>query len=79
MWHPLCVTDYTARIWNTETSECLLQYAGHTGSVNSLRFHPTKDLILTASGDQTVHIWQAVVNWEHLVSNTNYIMRFGQS
>ncbi|XP_065207115.1 WD repeat-containing protein 37-like [Planococcus citri] len=60
--------DYTARIWNTESSECLLQYAGHTGSVNSLRFHPTKDLILTASGDQTVHIWQAVVNWEHIKS-----------
>lgn len=60
--------DYTARVWNIDSGECLLQYTGHSGSVNSIRFHPNKDLTLTSSGDQSVHIWQSAVNWDHLVS-----------
>ncbi|XP_064644351.1 WD repeat-containing protein 37-like [Lineus longissimus] len=54
--------DYTARLWCIETGSCLLQYNGHSGSVNSLRFHPSQDLVLTASGDQTSHIWRAQIN-----------------
>lgn len=45
--------DGTACVWSIDSGRCLLQYQGHKGSVNSVRFHPTKDLILTASGDQT--------------------------
>lgn len=68
------VADYTARIWNFESGDCLMQYTGHSGSVNSICFHPNKDLLLTASGDQTVHIWQAAVNWEHSVSIVNFLL-----
>ncbi|RZF35203.1 hypothetical protein LSTR_LSTR014240 [Laodelphax striatellus] len=57
-------TDQTACIWSVESGRCLLRYLGHTGSVNSLRFHPSRDLALTASGDQRAHIWQAQVNLE---------------
>lgn len=32
--------------------------------MNSLKFHPTRDLVLTSSGDMTAHIWQAAVNWD---------------
>ncbi|XP_046553137.1 LOW QUALITY PROTEIN: WD repeat-containing protein 37-like [Haliotis rubra] len=53
--------DHRARIFSVETGQCLLQYAGHQGSVNSIRFHPSQDLVLTASGDETAHIWRAVV------------------
>lgn len=56
--------DHTACIWSIESGRCLLQYQGHSGSVNSIRFHPNRDLVLTASGDQTAHIWQAVVTWD---------------
>lgn len=56
--------DHTACIWSIETGRCLLQYQGHLGSVNSIRFHPSRDVVLTASGDQTAHIWQAVVTWD---------------
>ena len=56
--------DHTARIWGIESGRCLLQYIGHTGSVNSVRFHPTRDLVLTASGDNSAHVWQAAVNWD---------------
>ncbi|XP_011500960.1 PREDICTED: WD repeat-containing protein 37 isoform X2 [Ceratosolen solmsi marchali] len=55
--------DHTARVWGIDSCRCLLQYTGHSGSVNSVRFHPTKDLILSASGDWTAHIWQVAVNW----------------
>lgn len=54
--------DHSARIWWMDNSACLLQYLGHSGSVNSLRFHPTQDLVLTSSGDQTAHVWKAQVN-----------------
>jgi WD40 repeat protein len=54
--------DHTAMIWGMHSGQALLQYTGHSGSVNSLRFHPTKELVLTASGDGTVHIWQCAVH-----------------
>jgi WD40 repeat protein len=44
--------DHTACIWSVESGRCLLQYCGHhNGSVNSIKFHNSKDLVLTASGD----------------------------
>lgn len=54
--------DHTGRVWWIETGTCLLQYLGHNGSVNSVRFHPSQELIVTSSGDQTAHIWKAQVN-----------------
>ncbi|XP_043192688.1 WD repeat-containing protein 37-like isoform X2 [Amphibalanus amphitrite] len=54
--------DHTACVWSVDSGRCLLQYQGHEGSVNSVRFHPTRDLVLTGSGDQTAHVWQAAVN-----------------
>jgi len=56
--------DHTACIWGIESGRCLLQYQGHAGSVNSIKFHQHRDLVLTGSGDGTAHIWQAAVNWE---------------
>lgn len=44
------------------------------GSINSIKFHPNKDLALTSSGDQTTHIWQAAVNLDNLVSLINYFL-----
>ncbi|XP_060554600.1 WD repeat-containing protein 37-like [Ruditapes philippinarum] len=54
--------DHTARIWNIETGHCLLQYAGHQGSVNAIRFNPVKDLVVTTSGAGFAHIWSPQVN-----------------
>lgn len=53
---------------NLQTSGfCIQQYCGHTGSVNSIRFHPrfftdATNLILTASGDSQAHIWQCILS-----------------
>lgn len=64
--HPLIATasaDHLACIWN-EGGKCLLKYEGHSGSVNSIKFHPSKDLMLSSSGDNSAHIWQSAVNFE---------------
>lgn len=56
--------DHLACIWSVDSGKCLLQYQGHNGSVNSIKFHANQDLVLTSSGDGTAHIWQAAVNYE---------------
>ncbi|XP_061112406.1 WD repeat-containing protein 37-like [Conger conger] len=53
--------DHSAMLWSIETGRCLLKYMGHAGSVNSIKFHPTEQMVLTASGDQTAHIWRYMV------------------
>ncbi|XP_057713659.1 WD repeat-containing protein 37-like [Corythoichthys intestinalis] len=53
--------DHTAMLWSIETGKCLLKYLGHQGSVNSIKFHPTEQMALTASGDQTAHVWRFLV------------------
>uniref|UniRef100_A0A8C5MV17 WD repeat-containing protein 37 n=1 Tax=Leptobrachium leishanense TaxID=445787 RepID=A0A8C5MV17_9ANUR len=53
--------DHTALLWSIETGKCLTKYVGHAGSVNSIKFHPTEQIALTASGDQTAHIWRYAV------------------
>uniref|UniRef100_A0A6A7G6U5 WD repeat-containing protein 37-like n=3 Tax=Hirondellea gigas TaxID=1518452 RepID=A0A6A7G6U5_9CRUS len=58
--------DQSACIWGVDCGRVVLQYTGHSGSVNSVRFHPTRELVLTASGDYTAHIWQAAVSHENL-------------
>lgn len=50
--------DHTARIWNVESGQCLISYTGHSGSVNSIRFHPSEMLTCTGSGDGSCHIWR---------------------
>lgn len=71
--HPIIGTasaDHLSCIWSATTGRCLLQYQGHSGSVNSIKFHANKDLVLTGSGDSTAHIWQAAVNWDGPSSST---------
>ena len=74
--------DTTARLWYLNahgysgtaselhqhtTAFCVQEYCGHTGSVNSIRFHPrfftdATNLIATGSGDTQAHIWQCVLS-----------------
>ena len=57
--------DRTSIVWSRKTGRPLMQYRGHRGSVNSCRFHYfDHDLMLTASGDQEIHIWKLSFNEE---------------
>lgn len=54
--------DRTAKLWRldneSKTANPLMVYSGHSGSVNSVRFHPTQSIVCTTSGDRTCHIWK---------------------
>ena len=49
--------DQTLRLWNYETRSCLSVLTGHNHYVMCASFHPTEDLIVSASLDQTVRVW----------------------
>eukprot|EP01132_Coremiostelium_polycephalum_P003174 gene3174-3973_t len=51
-------TDRTARIWTVDGSKIPIVYTAHTGTVNSIRFHPQERFVCTASGDKTLHIFK---------------------
>ncbi|KAL3313248.1 WD repeat-containing protein 37 [Cichlidogyrus casuarinus] len=52
-----CSADCTLRLWaNDDSALCYLMYAGHGGSVNSVRFREQDNLMLTASGDGSAHL-----------------------
>lgn len=57
-----CSADRTARIWRIDTDahamNVLCTYCGHEGSVNTVRFHPTQNILCSSSGDRTCHIWK---------------------
>src|SRR4051794_16560259 len=59
------ISDQTARIWTAADGKCLVTYAGHSGSVNSISARRGGDansdqlIVLTTSGDRTAHIWRA--------------------
>ena len=55
--------DHSAKIWALYSGDSkavfpLGTYTGHTGSVNSIRFHPIQNIICSSSGDHSCHIWK---------------------
>ena len=49
--------DKTAKLWDSETGECLHTFEGHTKWVNSAVFSPDGSVIVTASSDNTAKMW----------------------
>ncbi|CAG2122841.1 unnamed protein product, partial [Medioppia subpectinata] len=61
-----CVCDVTKMDANISP---FLSYVGHSGcSVNCVKFHPNYDLVMTAAGDGTTHIWRP--NLEHYLQRS---------
>ena len=56
--------DYAVRIFNVDCQRPVVAYSGHRGSANSVRFYPSpnRDLVLSAAGDSTVHLWEFPVS-----------------
>ena len=54
--------DTTASVWDVDTGNILMKYVGHSGSVNSIAFHPTEHYACTTSGDTTAHVWRCTMN-----------------
>lgn len=49
-------TNYTARIWNTDTGNCITALTGHTGEIFALCVLASGRLV-TAGDDNTVRVW----------------------
>jgi pre-mRNA-processing factor 19 len=50
--------DKTAVLFNFATGKKVSTLSGHTKKVTSTLFHPVRDVIITASADSTVRVWQ---------------------
>ncbi|KAM6376325.1 WD repeat-containing protein 37 isoform 2-T3 [Alca torda] len=48
-------------IWDVSVAKTQPVVLGTASAVNSIKFHPTEQVALTASGDQTAHIWRYIV------------------
>mmetsp|Transcript_20603 Transcript_20603/g.31008 ORF Transcript_20603/g.31008 Transcript_20603/m.31008 type:complete len:164 (-) Transcript_20603:132-623(-) len=55
----LTASGGAAKIWDTETGDCLRSLQGHRDTVTSAAFSPDGTLVLTASYDRTAKIWDA--------------------
>jgi dynein assembly factor with WDR repeat domains 1 len=57
--------DKTAKIWNTDTGNCIYTFAGHKAEVVTISFDPHKSLLATGSMDQTCKLWDLETGKEH--------------
>ncbi|GLE07900.1 hypothetical protein PINS_up018729 [Pythium insidiosum] len=48
-----------SRIFNVKTQQLSATLEGHSKKVNKAAFHPTADLLVSASHDKTVKVWSA--------------------
>ena len=51
--------DNTAKVWSTETGECLSTLTGHENWVRSVAWSPDGARIVSGSNDNTVRVWSA--------------------
>ncbi|KAI9982096.1 hypothetical protein PInf_007984 [Phytophthora infestans] len=49
--------DKHAKIFDTEKQQLVATLTGHTKKLSHVEFHPTADMVLTASHDKTMKLW----------------------
>lgn len=49
--------DHSIRIWNWQNRSCIALLRGHTHYVMSAQFHPREDLVVSASLDLSIRVW----------------------
>jgi WD40 repeat protein len=56
-----CENPYQARLWSVRTATIVARFIGHVGPVKSAAFHPSGDLIVTASTDGVAQVFKCEV------------------
>jgi platelet-activating factor acetylhydrolase IB subunit alpha len=54
-----CSADLTIKVWDTNNDyKCIRTLYGHDHSVSSVAVIPTTDIIVSASRDKTIKLWE---------------------
>jgi WD40 repeat protein/serine/threonine protein kinase len=56
--------DPSVKVWDAASGKLLVTLAGHEGTINSVRFSPDSQRIVTSSDDRTVKVWEAATGKE---------------
>ncbi|GAB9473883.1 Ferric reduction oxidase 8 [Globisporangium polare] len=62
--------DKHAKVFDTKTQQIVATLSGHSKKVSHTAFHPTADLIVTASHDKTVKLWSPKESTGYGVAHT---------
>jgi coatomer subunit beta' len=62
--------DKTIKVWDYQTKGCVQTLEGHQGNVTSVAFHPELPIIISASEDGSVRLWNS--NTYRLEKNLSY-------
>ncbi|ESO88235.1 hypothetical protein LOTGIDRAFT_234571 [Lottia gigantea] len=65
--------DGTMCVWKNYSWECLRQFRGHKGAVNSVSVHPSGKLAITVSKDKTLRTWNLITGRHAYISNIKEI------
>jgi WD40 repeat protein len=55
--YPESGKDCTVRIWDINTGSEVARYVGHSQGIRSVRFNRSGELLMSASVDKTVRLW----------------------
>ena len=63
------------RVWNAENKNLLFKLSGHIDEMCAVVFHPTENLLLSASEDLTIKIWDLATGrlFRSMVAHTKNI------
>ncbi|TMW58849.1 hypothetical protein Poli38472_006994 [Pythium oligandrum] len=62
--------DKHVKVFNTTTQQLSATLSGHSKKVNDVEFHPSADLLVSASQDKTVKVWSATEGGNYAAVHT---------
>lgn len=69
--------DFSIRVFNYHTTEKIKQFEAHTDFIRHIAVHPSLPLVLSASDDTTVRLWDWTADWARVASfegHGHYVM-----